>query len=332
MPGHDHIPAPLPRPTCPRCNYDLSGITQSWTDTCPLTGTCSECGLSFDWPALFNPTLIRVPGFYEHARHYFNLARAWRTWSWCILPWRFAARIKIEHPPRVGRLLLWLPVLLVPLFILQAASRLAVLQINAPKWRAQGFDPGEWHWPTNCVTAFLGRNRLVFNSASGSIWKWHWTLSETPAFIVSCLAAGLITPLVLLTLAQSRATSRIRASHILRCGIYGLAWLVVPGLIGVADEAWLVWVSWANRQSPAFSWIELYDVLVLKRDSWWLAGIGLWLALWWWFAITRILRLPRGTIIWLLCMLIAALAGTIASFIPLILRADETLLHQSWMP
>jgi hypothetical protein len=44
----------VPAPACPRCAYDLSGAVATWDASCPLTGTCSECGLGFSWPDIFH--------------------------------------------------------------------------------------------------------------------------------------------------------------------------------------------------------------------------------------------------------------------------------------
>lgn len=47
---HDERPA-----VCPRCGYDLHGTIDTWTDACPLTGVCSECGLEFIWSEILCP-------------------------------------------------------------------------------------------------------------------------------------------------------------------------------------------------------------------------------------------------------------------------------------
>ena len=34
---------------CPRCGYDLGGVVAIFRDSCPLEGTCSECGMALRW-------------------------------------------------------------------------------------------------------------------------------------------------------------------------------------------------------------------------------------------------------------------------------------------
>ena len=33
---------------CPRCGYDLTGVTSTWNTSCPLQCTCTECGFEID--------------------------------------------------------------------------------------------------------------------------------------------------------------------------------------------------------------------------------------------------------------------------------------------
>lgn len=51
----------------------------AWTRACPLTATCPECGLTFDWADLLNPSRQRIPWLYEHAKHWWDVRRAWGT-------------------------------------------------------------------------------------------------------------------------------------------------------------------------------------------------------------------------------------------------------------
>src|SRR5262245_40846239 len=96
---------PIVRPPCPRCDYDLSGQIAVWTGpdsvSCPLTGTCSECGLEFAWLDVFSPRfadsrLIECDRrFAKSFRHTLALTRA---------PWRLWREVRMEQPARWMRL------------------------------------------------------------------------------------------------------------------------------------------------------------------------------------------------------------------------------------
>ena len=98
---------------CPRCGYHLRGVMETWKDSCPLDGTCSECGLAFDWARVCCPGKFVPLWCIEYERG----PRAWSGTAWrLILPWVFWRRLKISHPPRLHRAMLFavvLPMLLV---------------------------------------------------------------------------------------------------------------------------------------------------------------------------------------------------------------------------
>jgi len=53
---------------CPRCGYDLRGAVATWNDTCPMSGTCTECGLFFEWAELFSAVFAMPPWCVEAAQ------------------------------------------------------------------------------------------------------------------------------------------------------------------------------------------------------------------------------------------------------------------------
>lgn len=89
----------MTKPICPRCGYEQSGTVQTWRESCPLTGTCSECGLGFCWADVLNPGRVDLAGFVEQARGgwWQVLAAAWRTWVWSMLPWVFWRKVRLDH-------------------------------------------------------------------------------------------------------------------------------------------------------------------------------------------------------------------------------------------
>ena len=53
--SNDSLTELITNAACPRCGYELRGIVDSWTESCPLLGVCSECGLEFKWSEVFCP-------------------------------------------------------------------------------------------------------------------------------------------------------------------------------------------------------------------------------------------------------------------------------------
>lgn len=104
-------PSPvMTKPICPRCGYEQSGTVQTWRESCPLTGTCSECGLGLVWADVMDPARADLPGFIEHARGgvWTLFKSAWRTWAWAMFPWVFWRKVRIEHRIVPWRWALWL--------------------------------------------------------------------------------------------------------------------------------------------------------------------------------------------------------------------------------
>lgn len=103
-------PLQPPTPNCPRCAYELSGAVATWTDSCPLAGTCPECGLAFAWPDILDPARANLPGFIEHARDgvWTLFKSAWRTWAWAMLPWVFWRKVRLEHRIVPRRWVVWM--------------------------------------------------------------------------------------------------------------------------------------------------------------------------------------------------------------------------------
>ena len=101
---------------CPRCYYDLSGPVATWSDRCPTTGVCSECGLAIEWADLLSPPRQRLRWLYEHAGRWWNLRAVWMTTARALLPWLFWRRIELHHQIMPRRLAAWPLVLFASLF------------------------------------------------------------------------------------------------------------------------------------------------------------------------------------------------------------------------
>ena len=83
-----------PPPTCPRCGYDQSDAVKTWTDRCPLTGVCTECGAELEWSEVCRVHPGTLWWYAEHAPN--RRALLWRTPLTLLMlidPRRFWARV-----------------------------------------------------------------------------------------------------------------------------------------------------------------------------------------------------------------------------------------------
>ena len=74
-------------PSCPCCGYDQSGAIAAWNHaasrSCPLRGTCSECGAELWWGDVFRSVA------------YFAQDRSRRWPGWLVVPALFLAAIAV---------------------------------------------------------------------------------------------------------------------------------------------------------------------------------------------------------------------------------------------
>ena len=104
------------RARCPRCGYDLRGAITTWTDQCPLHGTCTECGLQFVWAEVLHPEKFEPQWCVEFAPRWRQILRACvRTFARSFWPFGFWRALKMSMPIRWRRLVMYIAVLCIPL-------------------------------------------------------------------------------------------------------------------------------------------------------------------------------------------------------------------------
>lgn len=306
------------RPECPRCGYDQSGLVETWKDRCPLTGTCSECGHTLDWRIVMRPELIRLPGLYEHARRFWSYPSALRTWSWAARPPVFARKVTLDHAPSVIRLLLWLPMLVLPLHLLVAAARSATwllwTQPSARGGVAPAFaQPYDFHRHLGFWTTPIGHFQTSPYGTRGWSASWYSFFRTSPSFIWVGIAVMLAVPATLLLLTQTRARSKVRAGHLLRFTVYGLAWVPLVFLVTTANAVHTLWMSWQAYGIGTGVWrtSPISGFVLGNRAGYWLIGVVAWSMVWWWYAVVRVLRLHQAWFVWAVMMVVALLAGVV---------------------
>ncbi len=172
-----------------------------------MEGRCSECGLEFEWADIFNPFRRRVAGFIEHEERGLYWA-AWRTWLLAMRPKRFWTVVKIEFEPRVGRMVLWLVMLVMSLWVIGPLICNAVelwLQLTTPLPGNPFSALQPWvQWLITQEYMPTGPPRYVLD------------IRSTPGFVLGPLAASFIVPLVLLCLPVTRRLAKVRVAHVAR--------------------------------------------------------------------------------------------------------------------
>ena len=106
---------------CPRCHYDLAWVPGQWTSSCPLRGTCTECGLEFEWALLHSPALAAPEWFVEHPVRQPRFGFV-RTLARLVLPWRFWRQVPMDVPLDVKRLFTFVVMILVTMHVLKVAE------------------------------------------------------------------------------------------------------------------------------------------------------------------------------------------------------------------
>lgn len=119
-------------PACPRCGYDLRGAIATWRETCPLQGTCAECGLAMRWAEVLVPEKFEPPWCVEFVqlRRRFGWASA-NTFARSARPFRFWSTLKMSMPLRPWRLAVYVALLLMPVL----ASAVVVQVVAAVRVR-----------------------------------------------------------------------------------------------------------------------------------------------------------------------------------------------------
>lgn len=313
------------RPVCPRCAYDQSGEAARWTGSCPTRGTCPECGLDFSWTDLYNPHRLSISWYYEHAKAWSpGLIRLIRSCVLLINPFAFFKRITVEITPRPHRLA-WLVMLLIAVpWALRAACLSGVALISPPSipmgmtrsTLSQVIEP--WLWPFLRRQWFWGEYESSILTIDGDAYV---TMTHMwPAPVLFAMGLILMPGVILALLTTSRQVSKVRWSHLLRCFIWGLfpvclmIWSRTLSAMGylfftVNDE--YLKLNLHNMQRACG---EIEELFLSQRHMLAIPPI-IWLFAYWYAALWRGLRLPKAFLIATLCLIAAALLGSIFALI-----------------
>lgn len=303
-------------PTCPRCGYDLAGAIATWTDSCPMTGTCSECGLHLHWPDVINGHLHDLRWFYEHTpKGRWGLGRVVGTLLRLVFPWWFWGKVKLHH--RIdGRRQVWFLVLAtLPFYLLGVAAAVWLrldhaLFHNGYAARLTVWDRFAEFWGT--ALPGIANPWSCTRNWPDTLWgprNWH-------PVIFALFFASFLVPFMLALLEPSRKLCKVRHSHLHRTMLYGFGWVPIAFL---ADALFVL------RNSPSISHLigpSLASNSLIK--SYFINApicvASVWFAAYWYSAINQSWQMPSGRIIWFLCMVAAAMSVVIAKTLDLTLN------------
>lgn len=301
---------------CPRCGYDLSGVVAAWNHaesaSCPMRGTCSECGLEFAWGEVLNPE-ISVPAWsFEHARsqHMFRLVR---TILLCFRPWRLWRQLQMQHTVNIARLVVIVLVGVPVAHLTLTPLRFACLAVSthhpgvpgAAAWLLDVFN-ASWpygdglEWYSISQGDIVARDLISFDSVWGAIW---WS----------------IIPLMFVLVPATLRSCHVRPAHVIRIGAY---WLVFAAL--ALPFAARLHVIIQDVLDPIDAFLSKHDVIPpywgsnfmyhLYRARLWQQPLCLWALafMYWGYALRYYLRLPRARIV---AGVLVLIAGLIAFFV-----------------
>lgn len=299
-------------PACPRCGYDQSGLLAAWTSKRPLCVRCSECGLDLEVARIMNPEHYRVGWFFEHLpNRRFGLLATWHTWLRAVLPWRFWGErdgVRLDSEFAARRLMLWLPMLIAPVWALSA-----VLSSGRQSIWTLASNPAATHgtrfWLAVVANGSLEPLGVGYFDGSLTFHAEDFLPYHVKAWLLCCL----LMPGLLLALSKSRMVCKVRLRHVLRASVYGFGLMVLQPvnmvLQNVADT--IPWPAAVNK-FMGLPWDEMaWTKAMLVSGS---LGVA-WFATWWYVVIVRVFRLRHARWIWLLLMVACVLVFAIMAAI-----------------
>ena len=295
--------------SCPRCGYDQRGELATWTQSCPLEATCSECGLRWRWAALLGKADQPPSWCVEYATALFDFVfRSLKTMLMAYRPWAFWRSVKMTHFSN------WRLLHLHVLFWLAIIYLGFAVSMSGLAWRGW---QAEVRWQgrapiTSTTTATKSALRAMVlpwsMKSPGQIQMKSmpgWASPHNPPYfyfhqywkpqlqaLLMLLLIHVLTAGGFAALPQSRRMAKVRWSHIARVMIYGLG-LLLP---------FVTLMVIANTLGGRIMYVLLLNIagacaaLVLPME-----------VAWWSSATSRYLKMRHGWGVGLVAVLMASL-------------------------
>lgn len=298
---------------CPRCGYDLTGLVGSWTLTCPLRVTCSECGLEFELRLVLNEALRERARFFEAAGEHL-----WRalliTTRRALAPWGFWRWVVLEYRPRLSRMVAGAAagVALVQASLMAVVAAQCVLQ-----WLVDTLTGRGQRWNPNMIVGWWS-NTVRFAMP----WELAYVRDDTvrPLLVLGLMVLAVM-PAAFLLLPFTLRRARVRSMHLVRVGAWSLVGvpmilgLIALALLGLELISWLTGYLMPRQSIYIPTRAEeiigaIAEPFINGLDRIFPSALLAWTVVWWGFAVGRYLKLPRP---WLVTGVMALLSVLLAA-------------------
>jgi hypothetical protein len=308
---------------CPRCGYDQRGVLATWSESCPLEGVCSECGLALSWSEVLQPEKYEPIWCVEFAKgSIFRVLRAAAVTAITSLwPWRLFTQLKMSHPIRWRRLILYVLFLLtLPLAMYMVEQSIVAIRV---RWmvgqEVQVVNHSYLAAIVEAVFAPVSRNSLgtctdrwgmttPYPPPAGlhsALLGFRSAMRESIEIMLAGWVVGttmwLLMPASLVLLPISRRRAKVRWAHIGRVLMYAaiIPMLVAAACVG-AFAIGMVGDDWQD--------LAVVAAVLIAWPGYWLLNVA-----WWWAAIGRYLRIPHPAVVaitlGILCLLLIPFLG-----------------------
>lgn len=294
--------------TCPRCGYDLRGAIAAWTESCPLRGKCTECGLALDWAEVMSGSAYEPLWCVEFAARRRVIAAAFATMVMVFVPWKLWSSVRMDFPVRGGRLATYVAVLMATCYLSFCVAHGQYVRFF---WRASFGPPTPMTNPMSASEAAARAALSPFSDAplgqvvlrSGAIrrnnssWEMVGVWRDASCVLLFGLLVVVAAPCVPAALLASRHRAAVRLRHLVRLVVYSLGWL--PGLWGlVLATALLHTLERMLGRSLAGLW-------AVRGEYAMLIGVPLLVFLWWEAAVRQYLHMQLS---WAIAVAVTLLA------------------------
>ena len=243
---------------CPRCGYDLSGDIDSWGDTSPVFGTCSECGLAFAWGEVLHRERSVPRWAVEHPQG-FSLMRGAQTFVRSFWPWRFWGAIRMAQPIRPRRLALFCLLTYGVMHLLIGLTAGVVRYVQLAGFNRQGVD-------ISSALRSLAFLAWPYADPGGGLDL----LSDGVLLAAPLIGGAIALPAGFLALGTTLARARVRRVHLLR----GLVLTLPIPAMGFAVAMSMVNGSAAGwpGMDPSMRLLAVACAMISHAAAWWVIG------------------------------------------------------------